>query len=59
MPDFTFDKNNEWPKTITFDRPGKYICYITDEIVHADHRAMGLKYSHYRKRKEKEDALPS
>ena len=56
MPDFTFDKNNEWTKNITFNRPGKYICYITDGIMHVDHRAMHLKYSHYRKRKEKEDA---
>lgn len=69
MPDFTFDKNNEWPKTITFNRPGKYICYITDEITYVDHRAMGLNYSQRKKRMEREsqykkslerkDALPS
>lgn len=45
-------KSGEWPKTVTFNRPGKYICYITDEITYVDHRGMGLNYSQRKKRME-------
>ena len=38
-------KIGEWPKTLTFNKPGRYNVLITDTITVVDKREMYLNYT--------------